>query len=180
MHINLKSKPGAQREIARGIYMPLPSTATITGISSDDDDALLDVVMDLDLTADGVRPVSFSVSTQDGAPITGTTLRSIRLWDLVRQVIVDVGIQRGEAKTLPNGETQLALKPATLPRADAERLKHEGPTDETLSWVAFFYNLAGILGLPPAKQVELTLDLAPATASRWVRRARNNGLIEER
>jgi hypothetical protein len=47
----------------------------------------------------------------------------------------------------------------------------------TLEWVAFFYNLGRAVGLPPARQVELELNVPRTTASKWVRRAREEGLI---
>jgi len=61
---------------------------------------------------------------------------------------------------------------------EVARLRKQGPTDETLGWVAYFYNLAGILGLPPAKQVEVSLRVPRTTASKWVRRAKEKGLID--
>jgi transposase-like protein len=47
---------------------------------------------------------------------------------------------------------------------------------------AWVYNVASLVGLPPAKKVERELGLPRTTASKWIRRARDMGLIspEER
>jgi hypothetical protein len=61
---------------------------------------------------------------------------------------------------------------------DVAYLRLQGPTDDSLEWVAYFYNLAGVLGLPPARQVEVGLDLPRTTATKWIRRARDKGLLD--
>jgi len=121
--------------------------------------AFYDVEMTLDMTKEGIRPTSVKVAAQEGGPpVTGTTLRALRVWDLARAAI---------PSTVSNA----------LSDEDVARLRTQGPTDETLGWVAYFYNLAGVLGVPPARQVEIDLGLPRTTASKWVRRAREKGLI---
>lgn len=53
-----------------------------------------------------------------------------------------------------------------------------GPTDDALRFVAASYSLAYALGEPPAKAVERDLDLATSTAGRWIKLAREKGLLD--
>jgi hypothetical protein len=173
MKIAYSSSVTALREVAPGLVMGLPGQATFTDVELEG--TLYRVEMTLDLTAEGIRPTSVCVTSQPGnAPVSGTTLRAVRVWDLAREVIVtNVMPGRGD---VPSGGI-----PVTIGQGpDVSRLRALGPVDETLKWVAYFYNLAGILGLPPAKQVETALGVPRTTASKWVRRARDRGLIPSR
>lgn len=62
----------------------------------------------------------------------------------------------------------------------AKVCRFQGPTPETLGWVALIYGSAKELGLPPARQVEKDLGLPRTTASKWVRRARQQGFIQQK
>lgn len=64
-----------------------------------------------------------------------------------------------------------------VPHEIRRRLRVQGPTDETLEWVARIYNEARLRRRPPARQVEIDLDVPRTTASKWVRRAREKGLV---
>src|ERR1019366_3914696 len=80
-------------EVAPGLFMGLPGVATFE--DAELEGALYDVEMTLDMTAEGIRPTSVKVSAQEGSPpVTGTTLRALRVWDLAREAIL-LGISRG-------------------------------------------------------------------------------------
>ena len=162
-------------EVAPGLFMAVPGLARFTDVELES--AFYDVEMTLDMTKEGIRPTSVKVAAQEGSPpVTGTTLRALRVWDLARAAI-PLGISRGAQTEQEGGSFVTSTVSNALPDEDVARLRAQGPTDETLGWVAYFYNLAGVLGLPPAKQVEVSLEVPRTTASKWVRRAREKGLI---
>ena len=64
------------------------------------------------------------------------------------------------------------------PLALSERAKGGGgPSDEDLRTVAALYQVAYATGQAPTKLVMNRLDLPRSTASRWVRMARDRGLL---
>lgn len=130
------------------------------------------------MTEEGIRPISVQVYAPEGSPpVSGTTLRAVRVWALVQHALT-VAVEHGQANmTEREGHVAIVGRAVELSDEDVARIRAQGPTDESLAVVARFYNLAGVLGLPPAKQVELNLDLPRTTASKWVRRAREKGLL---
>lgn len=176
MDISWEPQSLRPREVALGLYVSLPGKATFTGMELEG--ALYDVVMWLDMTPEGVRPTSVTVTSQDGkTPVSGTTLRSLRVWDSARRALLH-GISRGRLETSDSGDL-LNLEDWSLSDEQVANIRKQGPTKESLEWTALFYNLAGVLGLAPARQVELNLGLSSATATRWIRRARAEGLLDE-
>ena len=180
MRITYKSglRAAISNEVAPGLFMATPAGVDFNGVELEG--ALYDVEMILDMTDEGFRPTSVKVTSQAGSPpVTGTTLRALRVWDLARAAIplgVSRTVQRTEQK---DGSFVTQIEPVDeLSDEEVARLRKQGPTEETLGWVAYFYNLAGILGLPPAKQVEVSLKVPRTTASKWVRRAKEKGLID--
>lgn len=61
--------------------------------------------------------------------------------------------------------------------SDADRLRKIGPTDETLQWVAFIYQVAQALGDPPAKAVYEAFGVSERTGGLWVQKARSKRLL---
>jgi len=179
MLVSFNSDPRSaiSNEVAPGLFMAVPGVAEFEGV--DLEGALYDVEMILDMTEEGIRPTSVKVTAQEGSPpVTGTTLRALRVWDLARAAIPE-GLSHGVRTEQADGSFVTQFDPVgDLSDEEVARLRKQGPTDETLGWVAYFYNLAGILGLPPAKQVEVSLRVPRTTASKWVRRAKEKGLIE--
>lgn len=168
------SQASAPTELAPGLFMALPGVATIENV--DLEGGLYDVELTLDMTPDGIRPTSVKVTAQAGSPhVTGTTLRAVRVWDLARHAIL-TGVHRGSSSA-SDGVTRWDLASPALPDTEIARLRAQGPTEETLTEVALLYNFAGVLGLPPAKFVEVNLEIPRTTASKWVRRAREKGLV---
>jgi len=179
MLVSFNSDPRSaiSNEVAPGLFWA-PGVAGFAGV--DLEGALYDVEMTLDMTGEGIRPTSVKVTAQEGSPpVTGTTMRALRVWDLARAAI-PFGLSQGVQTEQEDGSfvTQFDPVDGDLSDEDVARLRAQGPTDETLGWVAYFYNLAGILGLPPAKQVEVSLKVPRTTASKWVRRAKEKGLID--
>ncbi len=162
-------------QIAPNLVATVPGVGTIQGV--DIDGSPYDVEMTMDMTAEGMRPTSVTVTACAGSPpVTGTTLRSVRVWDLARHVIL-AAVDRGTIERAGPHSVRVVERGLSLTDADAARLRRDGPTDESLDWVATCYNLALVLGLPPAKQVQVELQLPRTTATKWIKRARDKGLL---
>lgn len=179
--VEYRPAPGAElQQVAPGVVFELPGIVTATDV--DLGEGRFNVRILLDQTKEGIRPVEVLVQSQDGdqrAPVTGTTLRAVKVWELAR-----IGLQGVAAKgsdftdyVSPPGERGDRGIGADSGVPNLVELKREGPTGESLKWAAYYYNLASILGLPPLKAVAEALDLSPATAGRWVRKAREQGMI---
>lgn len=90
-----------------------------------------------------------------GVPVTGTVLRSVRVADLSADV-----------PAIPYSVKQIRqLRDAGIRNPD------------TAAMVANLYKAAESAGSPPAKTVRESIGLSTATATRWIRHARNAGLI---
>lgn len=166
-----QDKDAKLREVAKGMFMTLPGIGKLEGMLLHG--ALYDVEMTVNLTNEGIRATAVKVTAQPGSPpVTGTILRAVKVWDALREVIV-LSTRRGSR--LDRG---VLVRVEGLSDEKLVALRQQGPTDETLEWVAYFYNLGGVLGLPPAKQVELSFQVPRTTASKWVRRARERGLLD--
>lgn len=164
MRVDFQADTGARREeIAEGITIELPASALFDDVEIEGEPHR--VTMRLELTTEGIRPTSVTVDGQS-RPVSGTTLRAVRVWDLAEQAI-RLGLDRTSGA------------PTVLSSKKAAQLRASGPQTETLEWVAFFYNLGHAIGLAPARKVELELGVPRTTASKWVRRAREAGLIHE-
>lgn len=151
--------------------MALPGTIAVTGL--DIDGGEYDAVMTIDMTSTGVRATSITVASAAGQPVTGTTLRGVRVSDIVRTVIGN-NILRGERR--PDGSLE-TYDPAALTAEQAASIRHGGPAGEGLAWAAFYGNAADVLGLQPTHLAQANLGLSRQTAWRWIRKARDHGLI---
>lgn len=58
------------------------------------------------------------------------------------------------------------------------RMKADGPTDETLLWVARLYAASRSYGQAPNKSVVGYFDINQRTATRWIAKARKAGLLD--
>lgn len=107
-----------------------------------------------------------------GPPVTSEAIRSVPVAALMKhappQVVSHDSDFTEGARTL----TWRELTPEI-----AERLKEQGPTRETLTWVAFVYRLALVTGEPPTKAVETGFGLPRSTAGSWVAIARERGFL---
>jgi hypothetical protein len=175
MRTNYKSALRVPRELAPGLFMWVPGTATFSEVELGG--ALYTVQMTLDATDEGVRPTSVTVSADKGGPpVTATVFRDVPVGQLTQHAIA-LAAMRGR-RTRTKGTTEIDVLDSALTDEQAELLRLRGPTDESLEWAAYFYNLARLVGRPPAREVELSLGLPRTTASKWIRRAREKGLID--
>lgn len=99
--------------------------------------------------------------------VTGTLLRKIPL-----------GRYTEEASRLLFED--LRRRDGSSPQRDPNGLKRAaeaGPTDSVLRVVGELYAEALMEGGAPAKRIAQQLGLSPATATRWIRRARDKGYV---
>jgi hypothetical protein len=101
------------------------------------------------------------------ASVDGVALRTIPVQDLLQDLEWTIGIQ-GTEETMP---TQ-------LPQGLVDEIKKSGPSNlDSLRWLARVYVSAHAFRRPPAKAVQHQLQMPAPTASVWIRRARDRGLI---
>jgi hypothetical protein len=112
-----------------------------------------------------VTRLSFARREGDDA-ITGENLRRVAVGELASDLLSYAATRGAQTKKSPH----LYREKPTRPR----------PSDDaTLEYVARIYRLAYVTHSDPAKAVAQNLELPPATASRWIRRAREEGHLTE-
>ena len=143
---------------------------------------LIDVVGEPDLTVDVFLRAAFDrellryvtasveVRQRDGGPeVTGAELRSIRVQQYLRE---------GLLGAIEVGYGPDNLMPLQVTEEKRAEIKLEGPSSkETLRWVGMIYRAAEAVSMRPAKAVQDQLGLTQATASVWIRRARDTGMM---
>lgn len=107
-----------------------------------------------------------------GPPITGTMLRAIPLHSIVR-TLVDVTARYLVPTPTPSGGYE--IRELQTSEQEWDRLGAQGPTPETLDWVARTYLLAKAQLEPPTKAVADTFKVTSRTATYWVKLARERG-----
>lgn len=156
--------------------MSLPLTATFEDV--DLGGSSHTVEMKLGMTTEGVRPVAVTVvPSAEGQPVTGTALRAVRVQELARHAILRAAT-RGRTETTEDGGTSTEIMSPELTDQEVELIRLRGPVRESLEVAAWLYNVACVIGVPPAKEVERGLGLPRTTATKWIKRARDMGLIE--
>jgi hypothetical protein len=134
------------------------------------------VKLGLDLRANRVCPVTVNVTAPEGSPpVTSTTLRAVRVQDLFHDAIIRGALPARVEATGTGGTSFDVLSPLT--EQDVELIRLRGPVRESLEWTARLYDVAQKIGLHPAQHVERALGLPRTTATKWIRRARDMGLI---
>jgi hypothetical protein len=113
---------------------------------------------------------------EDGPPITTEGLREIPVAAFLRAA-VEANLMR-VGPTLHEGKTPTWTLTWAGPIALSERARAGGgPSEKDLRAVADVYQIAYVTGGPPTKTVMERLGLPRSTASRWIRMARERGLL---
>jgi hypothetical protein len=160
-----------------GIGADLATWDEVTRTFSDD---RFPYVVDVKLVLDNGQYVIDAVSIRrkpDGPPITTDGIRAVAWAELAREAVsAELG---GLGRVLVRSELEsghYVLRPlGSPPPGVAER----GPTDEAILWAARLYVVAYLHGRTPLRDVAEKLGVSRATAARWVRMARDRGLIPE-
>jgi hypothetical protein len=111
----------------------------------------------------------------DGPPVTSEGIRQIPLAAFLRLAVESNLMHVGP--TIREGNTSSWEYTWASPLAGSERARGGGPTDRDLQTVADIYQAAYVTGNPPTKTVMSRLELPRSTASRWIRMARERGLL---
>lgn len=110
-----------------------------------------------------------------GAPVNSTVLHAVAVGELVKTVTGRIAF-KGWKRAAGNGEEITLL---ALTDQEAELVRLRGPVPSSLEWTAKIYTAAQAAGLDPVQMVTRVIGLKPPTATRWVRRAKDQGLIKE-
>ncbi len=166
-------------KIGPGLAIVVPFTGTI---DLDVDDAfgneVAQVAMDIDLVDGILQPTRVEVVGRGGHPVTGTTLRQVPVKGMASHLIQNA-IAAREDIGRGTKVTHRTHSPLELDEQEKERLRNQGPVEESLRVVANFYEFGRVTGYPPAKFVEDNLGMPRTTASKWIRRAREAGLLDD-
>lgn len=143
-------------EIAPGLQVPARGTVVATDCNGYD----LHATVELHGGRYQCRELCIT-SRDDGSEVTGEAVRSVPVAGVIREGVLSMARATAALGGLqpPDGITE------------------HGPTREALEWVARIYRLAYAVGDTPKKAVESALGLPPATAGRWVARAREAGYL---
>lgn len=107
----------------------------------------------------GVEAVSVGMKNPRVPDVTGDLLRELRIAEHSRDNIPRIVTRYGK-QAIPDTK-------------EIEKRVEAGPTSGHTMWlVQTIYRFAEITGLPPAKFVQETMNLKPATAGRWIRRSK--------
>jgi hypothetical protein len=131
--------------------------------------------IDLDVVFEAGRFVVDRLTIQRseyGRPITTEGIREIGVATLLHQA-VELNVMHTEA----TGDGGYKATWPTMPILSQHARTGGGPSDEDLRVLAMVYQVAYATGTPPTKTVMLRLGLPRSTASRWIRMARNRGLL---
>jgi hypothetical protein len=114
---------------------------------------------------------------EGGPPVTTEGLREVPIAALLR-LAVESNVVRVRRSATRDGDTSSWEMTWASPLALSERAKGGGgPSDEDLRTVAALYQVAYATGQAPTRLVMNRLELPRSTASRWVRLARERGLL---
>lgn len=152
---------GVITEVGPGLFAWIPSVMRTTV-----NDCL--VTLELARTSAGMRPTSVTVTTIDGRQVSTAVLRSIPLGEVTRAAIESAIYRKNEDGTMP-----------MLPAAFVDRnegLKGDAQP-KTLRRVAEVFEVAQVLGVPPAKYVQNAFGLPRSTAGYWISQARKHGFL---
>jgi hypothetical protein len=114
----------------------------------------------------------------EAAEITPTVLRQVRLGELLSAAvpfcvaISDDTIGRGTVRELVGAGASL------LPEWMAVAAAKAGPTGETLELVQLIYGVAALSAHAPMRAVATELGIPERTATHWITKARNAGLLD--
>jgi hypothetical protein len=123
------------------------------------------------LTFDGrqVQPVEVTVKSTGDQAVTGADLRAVAVNSIVSEALADAT------------RTQFVDFDVDwwLPPDKWKELREEGPTDAALKYFAEFYAFGYALKIPATEFAIAHMQLSKPTAARWIRKAREKGLIPD-
>lgn len=133
------------------------------------------VELTLDVTSEGVRPVSVKVEALNGSPpVSGSVLRSVRVAEIFNDCWSAVFDYRtGESSSQPVAALAQRLSDAADPATRAAGARD----DQWLTRVARLYEAADMAGLNPQKFIMEAFGAPRSTAGYWIASARKRGML---
>ena len=128
-------------------------------IDATDESWPFDVRMIVRLAKDRMKIRSVEFNVHDGADLASADLKIPML------IILRTGVAHALGRL------------SYLAGRDAQKMREQGPTEESLRLVAAAYRLAMLAGHAPTKAVAVALDMPRPTAARWVEKARDQGFL---
>ncbi|MGF6821927.1 hypothetical protein M2317_000813 [Microbacterium sp. ZKA21] len=157
--------------------MDTRSLSEATAEALEAEDALVRIEASYDATEERYLLRKLELSAPEGREVTGTLLREVAPLRIMRWVLPrtfqprDVGLATPAVMRYIYPERRIDLEPR--PRGAI------GPTHTEILEVATVYRLAYIVRDAPAKAVADSLGLERRTATNWILRARNAGLLPD-
>lgn len=119
-----------------------------------------------------VREVRVSPRKLRGA-VTGTLLRTVPVAEASMIAASNALMESGKTT---DGSLKTVLKYA---QKNGKQMGADGPTSETLKWVALIYSIGDLIGDAPVVNVREIFGVPPRTATHWVKLARERGHFDE-
>ncbi|WP_411733486.1 hypothetical protein [Paeniglutamicibacter sp.] len=172
----------ALRWVLGPVVIDLPGTLAVVHVPTEGQS----VSFRVELVENMLRPTAITVSSLIGEEITSTDLRAVNVKNLWRSAIVKhLEYHREFFASENNDEIHVTVgNSIRLPDEELENLRLRGPERATLGYVADIYSLGRLIGLAPALYVQQifageNLDPLPrTTATKWIKKARDLGMIE--
>ena len=167
--------PDDKEWIAPTVVAPPEVTATIDlgGDYDTDDDGEPRCTVYLTAKYDGEQYAVERLTVEraaDGPPVDSELLRHVGVAEVLPHVVAPT-MKRAERD---GGRVTIRLGSLVPESFDAS----QGPTDEALRVTASLYAASAAVGLAPLQAVVDVLGLTRSTAGRWVRKARDAGLLD--
>lgn len=146
--------------------LKIPAGGTLT--ASDYPGIGLETTLTLGSTDLELRVYAVGVRATPPRQVTPSDLREVRVRELM-------------GETLPQHIRTAEFEVTRLNDVDfIQAVREGGPSSaDTMTIVGDLFCIGRAIGVAPAKHVQHTLNLSPATTSRWIRRARELGYIED-
>lgn len=182
MKIDVRT-PDGQRMASKHATLPLGSALRIapafTATATAEDiqvETTIQAVYSADAGRYRIAATAHRASAGSGE-ITPTVLRQVRLGELLSAAVPYCVAVEFEGKQRSVHDL-LATGGRVIPEPLAAVAVLAGPTSDTLGLVQLIYGVAALAALPPMRAVASELGIPERTATHWIAKARNAGLLD--
>lgn len=175
--------PDGQRMASKHATLPLGSALRIapafTATATAEDiqvETTIQAVYSADAGRYRIAATAHRASAGSGE-ITPTVLRQVRLGELLSAAVPYCVAVEFEGKQRSVHDL-LATGGRVIPEPLAAVAVLAGPTSDTLGLVQLIYGVAALAALPPMRAVASELGIPERTATHWIAKARNAGLLD--
>lgn len=178
----------SMHEVIPGYYAQVPQLCMATGVVAENHELVIKIAP---RALRGIRVEAFTILSLDGSNISSSEWRGVApydIWEEIAPSLLWKEVDSGPAEVTVNSpdNSEKFYNRYTGESSDyvAQLRAQGGSSEETLKFVARVYGLAEGLSVSPNKFVQEAfaangaLDPLPrATASKWIRAARDKGLM---